>query len=99
MKRTSKGTRNEKKCEDALKEEGYVTWRVRRNRFANMDMFGLFDVVAWDKKNANIYFIQVKSNRFDKKILKDITEFNANSPVGCRGYVWVWIDRKGWEKY
>ena len=99
MKRTGKGTRNEKKCEDTLKEIGYITWRVRRNRFANMDMFGLFDVVGWDRGRADILFVQVKSNRVDKKTLDNIKDFNIHSPVGCHGEAWVWIDRKGWEIY
>lgn len=97
MTKTAKGTRNERKCEEELKRQGFVTWRVRRNRFANMDLFGLFDVAGWDRKTGTLVFLQVKSNRVDRKTLNAVADFNLHSPAGCHGAVWVWKDRKGWE--
>ena len=41
MNKTAKGTRIEKKAEDELKQQGYITWRVRRNKFANMELFAV----------------------------------------------------------
>jgi hypothetical protein len=99
IKKTGKGTRNEKRCEDDLRGQGLVTWRVRRNRFANMDMFGLFDVVGWDQKRKELWFIQVKSNRVDKKTLENVRLATFGMPEGCLCQVWVWKDRQGWEKY
>ena len=99
MKKTGKGTRNEKKCEDELKRVGFVTWRVRRNRFANMDFLGLFDTVGWLPSKSSMLFVQVKSNRADKKTKQAIDDFNEKAPVGCYAQVWVWVDRKGWEIY
>lgn len=95
----AKGTRNEKRCEDALKHEGYLTWRVRRNRFANMDMFGLFDVVGWSPASATLRFIQVKSNRVDSKTMEKVAEADFNMPIGCTAEVWVWVDGRGWKIY
>jgi hypothetical protein len=98
MKTTSKGTRNEKRCEDELIERGYVTWRVRRTQFGSMDMFGLFDVAGWHRKLKKFMFIQVKSNRSDKKVRESIKAAQADMPANCSAELWVWIDRKGWRK-
>ena len=101
MNKTAKGTRIEKKAEDTLKQQGYITWRVRRNKFANMDMFQLFDVVAVCCGGAYMRFIQVKSNRVDKKTVDTIRLFGL--PDDCYKEIWVWHDRnspkklRGWE--
>lgn len=111
MNKAAKGTRIEKKAEDELKKQGYITWRVRRNKFANMDLWGLFDVCGW-KKTWELYkptfiFVQCKSNRADKKTINAVKEFKYSITDCCeseiRAEIWVWHDRnspkklKGWE--
>ena len=103
MKKTAKGTRNEKRCEDELKRLGYITWRVRRNKFANMDWMGIWDVCGWHRDNHQFLFVQCKSNRVDKKTMRIVIGSNEHLPLNCFSQVWVWHDRnspkkmKGWE--
>jgi len=99
MSAVAKGTRNEKRCEDALKADGYETWRVRRTKFGNMDAFGLFDIIGWQRRSKRMRFIQVKSNRVDRKTLNEMSKAQWDMPDHCSAEVWVWIDRRGWRKY
>lgn len=97
MKRPgAKGTRNERRCENDLIAAGYVTWRVTRHRFQNMDMFGIFDVVAVAGDGSHLVFIQVKSNRCDRKTKTRMELLLL--PPGCIKQVWIWIDQHGWKK-
>ena len=99
MNKVAKGARNEKRCEDELKSRGYTTWRTRRARYLNLDMFGLFDVVGVSKDGAHMLFVQVKSNRFDKKQYEAISEFKLPS-ITSRKEMWVYMDgRKNPARY
>lgn len=82
------GTTNEKRCEDELIRRGYTTWRVRRTRFGNMDMFGLFDVVGVLADGTRMKFVQVKTNRVEGKVKTAIAAFPM--PLTCDKEVWVW---------
>jgi len=94
------GTTNEKRAEDALIDQGYNhTWRVRRTRFGNMDFMGLFDVVALKNDEVRVpimKFVQVKTNRVDKKTIEAIKAFRV--PPWCFKEVWVWMsEEKQWK--
>ena len=98
MSNVHTGTVNEKRCEDLLIEMGYRTWRTRRQRFGNMDMFGLFDVVGlYESKDAqslllpHLLFIQVKTNYCPPKVKEAIRSLHM--PPRCHKQVWVWKDR------
>lgn len=98
MSNVHTGTINEKRAEDDLIADGYRTWRTRRQRFGNMDMFGLFDVVAvHPKPGMMMRFIQVKTNYVSPKVLKAIREFPM--PSECLKEVWVWKSKaRLWKK-
>ena len=96
MNTTAKGSRQEKKCSDYLEQLGYIVWKTYRNKFQNLDMFGLFDVVALHPRGCALRFIQVKSNRCDKKTRDKIKAFKL--PKFCHKEIWIWKDRKGWAK-
>ena len=96
MNRTAKGTRNEKKCEDELIERGYTTWRTFRSKYRQLDLFDIFDVCGVSADGSHMLFIQVKSNKCDKSVRDKISVFKM--PDCCHKEVWIWIDRKGWEK-
>jgi len=95
-KSVSKGSRNEKRCADELKAQGYVIWKTIRTKYQNIDLFGLFDVVALHPGGEHIRFIQVKSNRGDNKAREAIMKLKM--PSSCIKEQWIWIDRKGWRK-
>lgn len=98
MSNVHTGTVNEKRCEDALKAEGYRTWRTRRQKFGNMDMFGLFDVVGCHYNPfIAMRFIQVKTNYCPPKYIRAIEDFHM--PAGCFKEVWVWMSESAtWKK-
>jgi len=94
--KVKKGYRVEKACADALKEEGYVIWKTIRVQYQNIDLFGLFDVVALHPEGEHIKFIQCKSNRVDNKTRDAIKAFKM--PPSCEKWIWIWKDRKYWVK-
>lgn len=98
MSNVHTGTVNERRCEEELKRYGYRTWRTRRQRFGNMDMFGLFDVVGChENPNISMRFIQVKTNYCPPKAIKAIKDFQM--PDYCFKEVWVWKTKeKSWKK-
>ena len=93
---TKKGTRREKLCADELEAQGYIVWKTIRHKWCNIDLWGLFDVVALHPEGDHILFIQVKSNRVDKETRDRIDAVKL--PPKCFKEIWVWADRKGWEK-
>ena len=95
-KAVSKGSRVEKKCADELREKGYLIWKTIRVRYQNIDLFGLFDVVALHPEGEHIKFIHCKTNKGDNKAREAIMKLKM--PSNCIKEMWIWIDRKGWRK-
>lgn len=93
---TAKGHRIEKLCEDELKKDGYQTWKTIRVKYQNIDLFGLFDVVARHPEGDHVLFIQCKSNRCDGKTRDAIKALKM--PKSCQKWIWIWKDRKYWVK-
>lgn len=96
VKTVAKGYRTEKRCVDELKEQGYIIWKTIRVQFQNIDLFGLFDIVALHPEGKYIRFIQCKTNRCDKQTRERIKELKM--PDKCQKEIWIWKDRIGWEK-
>lgn len=96
MSSVKKGYRTEKRCADELQERGYIIWKTIRVQFQNIDLFGLFDVVALHPSGEHILFIQCKTNRCDNKARNAIRTLKM--PVDCQKWIWIWKDRKGWVK-
>ena len=96
MNKVAKGSRIEKLCANELIEKGYRIWKTIRVQFQNIDLFGLFDVVALHPEGDHILFIQCKSNRADNKVRHEIK--NLIMPASCQKWIWIWKDRAGWIK-
>ena len=114
MSNRSKGFRNERRCEEELKKDGWETYRVKGStRFnKNVDLFDLFDLIALKKgdhisENFNIYgmtkvkLIQVKTNK--KADMNELIKFKRKYP-DLEIEMWTWWVRgkrkkkHGWEK-
>ena len=96
MNTVGKGKRKEKLCADELRAKGYLTWKTIRHRFLNVDLFGLFDVVALASDGSHLLFIQVKTNRVENEVRDKVRALRM--PSGCRKEIWIWKERRGWVK-
>jgi len=98
INKVKKGYRVEKRCQDDLKDEGYITWKTIRVKFQNIDFFGLFDVVGLSDDGTHLRFIQCKSGYCPNSVKEDIR--NLNMPPSCIKEVWCWFDdrKKGTKK-
>jgi len=94
--KVGKGHRIEKLCADELKEKGYIIWKTLRVKYQNIDLFGLFDVVALHREGAHMLFIQCKSNRVDNKTRDAVKALKM--PPDCQKWIWIWKDYKYWIK-
>lgn len=94
--KVGKGHRIEKLCADELKEKGYLIWKTLRVKYQNIDLFGLFDVVALHPEGEHLLFIQCKSNRSDVKTRDAVKALKM--PVACQKWIYIWKDRKYWIK-
>lgn len=91
-------------CEDELIEEGYLTWKTIRVKFQNIDLFGLFDVVALSWDGTHLRFIQCKSGYCPNSVKEEIRDLTM--PKDCIKEVWQYFDqrkkttkkRAGWLK-
>lgn len=96
MSKVAKGYRTEKRCSDELKEQGYLIWKTIRVKYLNIDLFGLFDVVALHPSGEHLLFIQCKTNRVDNVTRNRVRDLKM--PPKCQKWIWIWKDRKGWVK-
>lgn len=84
----------EKKTEDFLKKQGYLTdYKLRpqfKTRGYNVDYFNLFDHLAYDPKTGTLYMIQVKGHgRCPKELRDKIICFEVNKVVR---EIWTYTD-------
>lgn len=96
MNAAKKGSRLERKAELELQAEGCRTWKTIRVRYRNLDIFGLFDVLALPDDGQKVRMIQVKANRCDRKTREAIRMLKV--PSSIQKEIWVWKDRIGWVK-
>lgn len=102
INRVKKGYRIEKMCEDELKSQGYLTWKTIRVKFQNIDLFGLFDIMALASDGSHIRFVQCKSTYCSSEVKEMIA--NLKMPRNCSKEIWMYFDkrksgkRQGWTK-
>ena len=95
INRNAKGHRKEKRCYDDLKAEGYsLLWKTIRHKFLNIDLFGLFDVLACD--GVEFRFIQVKTGYVANTVREAIRKIKL--PSNCKKEIWAWFDNEGWRR-
>jgi len=95
MNTNEKGRKLEKLCEDELKKNGYITWRVARHMYQNMDFMGHFDVVGFNKGLVRKY-IQVKSEGCStRKEFRKIMDFKIQYGFPGESYeLWIYIPKQ-----
>jgi len=96
INKVNKGYRIEKRCQDELQEEGYITWKTIRVKFQSLDLFGLFDVLALSDDGTHLRFIQCKSGYCPNKVKEQIRDLNM--PDTAIKEVWQWFDARGTGK-
>lgn len=100
MNTRKKGNRIENKAVKELEANGWIVYRVKGSTKFNkdVDIFGLFDIMARNKIGKRTKWIQVKSNQ--KPNFTAFAEFKDNY---CTTFdsveIWVWKDRKGFIKH
>jgi hypothetical protein len=73
-----------------------LVWKTIRHQFLNIDLWGLFDVVALEKNGMHVRLIQCKTNKCDKATVDKIQALRV--PDSIFKEVWIYHDRKGFEK-
>jgi Holliday junction resolvase-like predicted endonuclease len=88
MKRQNrkKGQKIEKLAYDFLKKEKYLVWKPVRVKFHSQDIFGLFDIIALNKKELKL--IQVQKER--KRPYKVRKIFQLPKPSKVKFELWVY---------
>lgn len=62
-KKRQKGQKIEKLAFDLLKNKKYLVWKPVRVKFHSQDIFGLFDLIALNKKELKLIQVQLKRKR------------------------------------
>jgi hypothetical protein len=91
MSSIDKGRRNQLKTRRLLEAVGYQCETAKFSRWGSTDFWGLWDIIAIDKKNIKL--VQVKSNRLPSPEDREQYElFECPSCVSKE--LWIWYDYK-----
>lgn len=89
-----RGSRAERRAKKELEAQGYLVVKSGRS-------LGIFDLIAIGK--SDILLLQIKRRKEKRgmsKYQKDIVAIKKfECPSLCKKMMWIWQERKGWEKY
>ncbi|MFA5355194.1 MAG: hypothetical protein WC302_00430 [Candidatus Paceibacterota bacterium] len=87
-----------KKAVEILAKKGFVYWYPAKVRFKQNDIFGVFDLVCWRKKSANIKFVQLTTcsnlSARRKKIQFFMKENKIPAKISVGVEIWGWSQKK-----
>lgn len=84
MNTTAKGSRTEREILAYFKSLGYpICWKSVRNRYQNLDFFGLFDIVVRNKEET--IYIQVKTNYTTK--IEKLINIKGSQGISIKEFV------------
>ncbi|MCS7200566.1 MAG: hypothetical protein NZ822_00185 [Patescibacteria group bacterium] len=63
IQRRKRGQRVEKLAFDKLKREKFLVWKPAKVRFHSQDIFGLFDIIALNRKELRLIQVQMDRKR------------------------------------
>lgn len=91
MKRPKRkvGQKIEKIAFDELKRKKFLVWKPARVKFHSQDIFGLFDIIALNKKELKL--IQVQKGR--RRPYKTKKIFNLPQPRKISYEIWVYDEK------
>ena len=85
-----------KKAIQILKNDRWVIWFPCRVKYKQNDVFGIFDLVCWQKKTAKIKFVQLTTLPNLSTRQKKIKNFLKKNKLSKR--ILVDIEAWGWNK-
>ena len=89
MNCVAKGNRRQNEVRHKLESEGWQVYVAPRIKFGPIDIFGLWDVIAY--KEGKFLLIQVKSNICPKSVQDAIRAFKTDGAI-VRRQIWVYKD-------
>lgn len=96
VQRRKRGQRIEKIAFDELKRNKFLAWKPVRVKFHSQDIFGLFDLIALNKKELKL--IQVQKQRKRPYKIKKI--FKLPKPKKVFYELWVYDSKsKNFKKF
>lgn len=85
-----------KKAVKILTDAGWICWYPAKVRYKQNDIFGVFDVICWEKVTGNLKFVQLTtlSNLSTRrKKIKNIFKKSKISPEIALNFgveIWAW---------
>ncbi len=89
LQRRKRGQKIEKIAFDILRKKRYLVWKPAKVRFHSQDIFGLFDLIALNKKELKL--IQVQKDRKRPYKVKKI--FKLPKPKKVSYELWVFDNK------
>lgn len=85
-----------KKAVEILKKKKFLVWYPPKVKFKQNDIFGIFDLICWEKRKGNLKFIQLTtlSNLSTRrKKIQNFLKKNKLNPKNRRKVrieIWAW---------
>lgn len=96
MNKTEKGRRIEREARRILEDEGWLVDKKPRTKWASVDLFCMFDLIAIKGDTARL--IQIKSNRSHFYSARgEIKKWRAEHGILLKTEVWLKENGKDWR--
>lgn len=86
-----------KKAIRILTEENWIYWYPSKVKYKQNDIFGVFDLICWQKKTTNIKFVQLTTlpnlSARKKKIKNFLKKNKLSKQAVVDIEVWAWNKR------
>jgi len=86
-----------KKAVAILTSSKWVSWYAPKVKFHETDIFGVFDLICWEKSSKNLKFIQLTTLPNLSARRKKIQGFFKKNRITKRGVeveIWAWNNRQ-----
>ena len=86
-----------KKAIAILTEAKWVSWYAPKVKFHETDIFGVFDLICWEKSSKNLKFIQlttVSNLSARRKKIQGFFKKNGIISKSAKVEIWAWNNRQ-----